>query len=153
MTIPTASDTPSAPPRRKLWPWIVGGIATLAAIIAVIVAVQADVGVQPQTVKVSIRGNLGGSVIADGETTTTLKAYDGTDAATITAKRSVTVTVTSTGEPPWCHVEGGSGKELADKTGSKPTMTQQTMITGAGPANVVTAPTMETVTCSATLSS
>lgn len=108
------------------------GVAVIAAF--VVAQTTGEGSAAPQTLKVNIRGNLGGNVMVDGNPTLSLRAYDGTDVATVTAKQSVIVTVTSTGDAPWCHVEDEAGVMLADQTGSAPQ-----------------APVSQTATCNAQL--
>jgi hypothetical protein len=76
-----------------------------------------------------------------------LRAADGADQVTVTAADSVRVTVTSSGAEPRCSVHTMAGAVLVERAGSAPTVAPQTMITGGGPADVVNAPTWESVTC------
>lgn len=137
---------------RPNWLTIAVAAAALAGLIVTIIFVsQPEPTAAPQAIKVSIVGNLGGTVYADGQVTP-LKAYDGTDGITVMASKSVRVTVNSTGAAPSCRIADSTGKNLDDQTGAAPHVVPQTLTTGYGPAQSVDAPTWETVSCSATLS-
>lgn len=128
-------------------------IAAAAAIIAVVLATNTP-SAKPaptQLINVSIRGNLGGFVIVDGQETTKLIAYDGTDHLAVNAAKSVHVTVESTGETPWCHIDGSNGVTLQERFGVPPHPAQQTVFQGYGPAQVVEVPSHETVACDVTV--
>ncbi|RSD22018.1 hypothetical protein [Amycolatopsis eburnea] len=130
---------------------IVGAALAVVAVALVLALPSAGAAPAAQQVHVSIIGNLGGSVMIDGGVPTRLDAYDGTDGRDFTASKSVFVTVTSSGDAPWCHVVDKAGKQLADAKGAKPSIVPQTFATGYGPAQNVDAPTIESVTCEVTL--
>jgi len=137
--------TVTAPTSRKTW--IVGVILAVAAcVIAVLLATQPGTSAPAQTLTVKIRGNLGGSVSADGEMHH-LTAYDGTDSLVVTARKTVTVEATSTGVPPGCSIEDPAGRVLASQIGAAPHQAMQTQIQSDGSGRVYEAPSWETATC------
>lgn len=121
-------------------------IVAAAAVITAVLVSSSDAR-PAQQLQVAIIGNLGGTVIVDGDEVTQLDAHDGADQTTVTASESVNITVTSSGGAPRCSVHTMAGAALADRAGPAPRMASQTMVTGAGPADVVSAPSMESVTC------
>ena len=129
--------------------WILGTLIALAVgVTAVLLATQPGTSAAPaQTLTVKIRGNLGGTVYADGEVHH-LEAYDGTDSLVVTARKTVSVEVTSTGVPPGCSIEDQAGNSLNSQIGAEPHLVQQTQLEGYGPAHVYEAPSWETANCS-----
>ena len=121
-------------------------IVAAAAVVTAVLVTNSDAR-PAQQLQVAIIGNLGGTVTVDGDQVIQLKAADGADQTTVTATDSVHVTVTSSGGAPRCSVHSMAGAVLAEKAGSAPKVGPQTMITGGGPADVMTAPTMESATC------
>lgn len=121
-------------------------IVAVAAVVTAVLVTSSDAR-PAQQVQVSIRGNLGGSVIVDGDQTIQLKAETGADQVTVTATETVHVSATSSGGEPRCSVHTMAGVVLVEKAGPAPTVGPQTMVTGGGPADVVNAPSWESVTC------
>lgn len=139
--------------RRWIYVAVAAAIAAAASIVVIasLIANRPAGAPQTQLINVSIRGNLGGFVIVDGQETTKLIAYDGTDHLAVNAAKSVHVTVDSTGDTPWCHIDGSNGATLQERFGVPPHPAQQTVFQGYGPAQVVEVPSHETVACDVTL--
>lgn len=128
---------------------VLSAVAAAAAVIAAVVTIVLVSGDSrpAQQLQVAIIGNMGGTVTVDGDEIIMLDAHDGADQATVTAAESVRITVTSSGGAPRCSVHTMAGAALADRAGPAPRVGPQTIVTGAGPADVVNAPSMESVTC------
>ncbi|MFD6066693.1 hypothetical protein [Amycolatopsis lurida] len=121
-------------------------VVAVAAVVTTILITSSEAR-PAQQLQVGIIGNLGGTVTVDGSQVIQLTASNGADQVTVTASDSVRIIVTSSGAAPRCSVHTAAGAVLADRAGPAPQVGPQTMVTGGGPADVVNAPSMESVTC------
>ncbi|HET6286373.1 MAG TPA: hypothetical protein VFG15_06445 [Amycolatopsis sp.] len=123
--------------------------AAVVAVTAVVttILVTSSKARPAQQLQVAVIGNMGGTVIVDGDEVIPLKASDGVDQTTVTAAESVRITVASSGGAPRCSVHTMAGAVLVERAGPTPKTGPQTMVTGGGPADVVSAPSLESVTC------